>query len=141
MVAEAAALVESTLLGHLDKRTQRRLLDQGTRRIYAPGEVIVREGDAASAFYLVLRGRVEITRLIDGVSTKLGEQGAGSFFGEMALLEDHPRTATVTAIEKTECLLVVAWEFTALMHEHPAITESLLRELVARIHRAEHHVL
>lgn len=133
-------LRDSALLGGLDGRTQRQLLEQGARRTYQPGEVIVRQGDTATALYLVLRGRVEINRESDGAVVRLGEQGPGTFFGELALIEEHARTASVTAKEETECLLIVAWEFTALMHEYPQITEALLRELIARVHRQEHHV-
>ncbi len=133
-------LRESPLFAGVDHRTIHRVVEQATRRTYKAGDTIVRQGDAASALYLVLSGRVSISREMDGKESKLVEQGPGTFFGEMALIEDHPRTASVTAIEPTQCLLVVAWEFTALMHAHPSVVEALFRELVTRTHRQEHHV-
>ncbi len=135
-----SALRDAGLFSGVDARTVSRVARQGTLRSYAPGEVIIRQGDAASAFYLILKGRVAVAQEANGQVNQLGTQEPGSFFGEMALIEDHPRTASVTAIEPTECFLMVAWEFTALMHEHPSVTEALLRELITRIHRREHHV-
>ena len=69
----------------------------------------------------------------------IGELGSGSFFGELALIEEHARSATVVAVEPTECLLFPAWEFTALLEEHPEIAVPIMRELITRIHRREHH--
>jgi CRP-like cAMP-binding protein len=135
-----SALHETRLFSSVDDRTVSRLAAQGTVRTYEPGQVIVKQGDAASAFYIILRGRVAVAQEVDGQVRQLGTQESGSFFGEMALIEDHPRTASVTAVEATECFLMVAWEFTSLMHEHPSVTEALLRELITRIHRREHHV-
>jgi CRP/FNR family transcriptional regulator, cyclic AMP receptor protein len=135
-----SALRDAGLFSGVDARTVARVARQGTLRSYAPGEVIIRQGDAASAFYLILKGRVAVAQEANGQVNQLGTQEPGSFFGEMALIEDHPRTASVTAIEPTECFLMVAWEFTALMHEHPSVTEALLRELITRIHRREQQV-
>jgi CRP-like cAMP-binding protein len=133
-------LSESTLLEGVDRATLRRIAEQGLCRQYQPGQTIVKQGDAASALYLLLSGKVRVDREHDGIVEHVVDLGQGAFFGEMALIEDHPRTASVTAVEPTECLLIVAWEFTALMHEFPRVTEALLRELITRVHRLEHHV-
>ena len=62
----------------------------------------------------------------------------GDFFGELALIEDHPRTASVLAVEETECILFVAWEFTALLKEHPQMAVPIMNALIKRLHRREH---
>jgi CRP/FNR family cyclic AMP-dependent transcriptional regulator len=134
------ALRRAGLFSGVDDRTVARVATQGTVRTYEPGQVIIKQGDAASAFYIILHGRVMVTQEVDGQVRELGTQEFGTFFGEMALIEDHPRTASVTAMEETTCFLMVAWEFTSLMHAYPAVTEALLRELITRIHRREHHV-
>ena len=54
-------------------------------------------------------------------------------------LEEHPRSATVIATEPTDCLLFPAWEFTALLEEHPVIALPIMRALIGRLHRREHH--
>lgn len=123
------------LLSGLETRVQKRLAEIGKRRTYQAEEVIVREGTTATALYIVLSGHARVERN----GTKVAEVGAGDFFGELALIEEHPRTATVTATEPTDCLLFPAWEFTSLLGEHPEIAVPIMRELIARSHRAEHH--
>jgi CRP-like cAMP-binding protein len=134
-------LAEVPLFAELDARTRRRLGEQGTRRTYGPGEYIVRQGDPASAFYVVLDGRIAVEQETDGVIATLTELGRYAFFGEVALIESTPRTASVKAIAETECLLLPAWEFTALVKEYPEVADVVLHELIRRLHRKEHQVL
>jgi CRP/FNR family transcriptional regulator len=123
------------LLAGLDPRTRRRLAETGKRRTYGADEDIVREGSTGTALYIVLSGTARVVR---GGET-LGEVRAGDFFGELALIEEHPRSASVIAATETECLLFPAWEFTALLEEHPAIAVPIMRALIQRLHRREHH--
>ena len=123
------------LLAGLDARIRRRLAETGKRRTYAADEDIVREGSTGTALYIILSGRARVVR---GGET-LGEVSAGDFFGELALIEEHPRSASVIAETETECLLFPAWEFTALLEEHPEVAVPIMRALIARIHRREHH--
>lgn len=123
------------LLAGLDPRIRRRLAETGKRRTYGPDEEIVREGSTGTALYIVLSGTARVVR---GGET-LGEVRAGDFFGELALIEEHPRSASVIAATETECLLFPAWEFTALLEEHPDIAVPIMKALIARLHRREHH--
>lgn len=123
------------LLAGVEPKVRKRLADIGKRRTYAADEAIVREGSTGTAFYIVLSGRARVER--DG--SVIGQLGAGDFFGELALIEEHPRSATVVASEETDCLLFPAWEFTALLEEHPEIAVPIMRELITRLHRREHH--
>ncbi|HZS01100.1 MAG TPA: cyclic nucleotide-binding domain-containing protein [Chloroflexota bacterium] len=90
------------------------ILDHLRTEEYPAGAVIIRQGDPGDRFYLVRRGRVAISRrLDDGTEHVLAEQGPGEYFGEMALLSDAPRTATVRALEP-----VVLWSLDkASFHE------------------------
>ena len=128
-------LASVPLLAGLEARVRRRLAAIGTQRRYAAGETIVGEGSTGTALYVVLRGAVRVER----GGERIGELGAGDFFGELALLEKHPRSASVISQEETECLLFPAWEFTALLEEHPEIAVPIMRALIARLHRREHH--
>lgn len=128
-------LASVPLLAGLEPRVRRRLADIGKRRTYPPDEVIVREGSTGTALYIVLRGRARVERS----GETLGEIKSGDFFGELALIEEHPRSATVVATEETDCLLFPAWEFTSLLEEHPEIAVPIMRALIARLHRREHH--
>jgi CRP-like cAMP-binding protein len=129
-------LASVPLLADLDRRTLKRLAEQGKRRTYAPGEVVIREGDTASALYIIIKGRVRVERH-DSAEGPVGELRAGDFFGELALIEERPRSATIVATEETECVLFVAWEFTALLKEHPEMAVPMMNALIARLHRRE----
>jgi CRP/FNR family transcriptional regulator len=131
------ALAATPLLASVDRKTIKRLAAQGKHRAYEPGDAIVKEGSPASAFYIILTGRVHIER--GDSSGRLGELGPGDFFGELALIEDHPRSATIIADEPTDCILFVAWEFTALLKENPQMAMVLLMAMIRVLHRREHH--
>ncbi|MBI2123110.1 MAG: cyclic nucleotide-binding domain-containing protein [Armatimonadetes bacterium] len=98
-------------------------------RVYEPGAVIVKQGDPGVGFFLVADGTVEVTH--DG--HKLREMGAGEFFGEMALMEERVRTATVTAKTQTRCLQLVRWDFRAMLKENPDLAVRMLEVVVRRL--------
>ncbi len=102
-------------------------------RKHAKGEMIVKEGDQAVAFYVIVSGRVGITK--DG--EQLAELGPNSFFGEMALLDGYPRSTSVVALEDTECLAMTRWDFTAELRATPNIAVALLPILSKRIRELE----
>jgi CRP/FNR family cyclic AMP-dependent transcriptional regulator len=131
-------LASVPLFSSLDKRTLNRLEEQGTRRVYAGGEPIIRQGNPASALYVIVRGKVRVHEGGEDGQT-IGQLHPGDFFGELALIEDHPRTASVTAVDETECVLFVTWEFTALLKEFPAMAVPIMNALIERLHRREHH--
>lgn len=130
-------LASAPLLANLDKRIIKQLAERGVRRTYEPGEWIIRQDEPASALYVILRGRARAVK--DGEKDRTPtELYAGDFFGELALIEDHRRTASVKAVEETECILFVAWEFTALLKEHPVMAVPIMNALIKRLHRREH---
>ena len=131
----AQQLARVPLLADLDDRVRRRLAEVGKRRTYAADDTIVKEGSTGTALYIILSGRARVER----EGSTLGELSAGDFFGELALIEEHPRSATVVAAADTDCLLFPAWEFTALLKEHPEIAVPIMRALIGRLHRREHH--
>ena len=133
-LAETFATVP--LLSSLDSRTLKRLAQDAKRRTYAPGKVIIKQDSPASALYVILRGRVRVDKLA-GTEGEALATTPGDFFGELALIEDNPRSATITAVDETECALFVAWEFTALLKEHPQIAVPIMYALIERLHRHE----
>jgi CRP-like cAMP-binding protein len=100
---------------------------------FAPGQIIVTQGSPGQAFYLILEGHVEILR--DGVS--LGAFAVGDFFGEMSLLDQAPRSATIRAIADTRCLMLSSWDFKNLLDRHPSIAIKLLEVLSRRLRAAD----
>ena len=130
-----AQLASVPLLAGLDDRVRRRLAQIGKRRTYAADEAIVKERTTGTALYVILSGRVRVER----GGNQVGELAAGDFFGELALIEEEPRSASVIAVDETECLLFPAWEFRALLDEQPQIAVAIMRALIERIHRQERH--
>ena len=128
-------LASVPLLAGLDRRIRRRLAETGKRRTYAQDAEIVREGSNGTALYIILRGEGRVER----GGERLGALSAGDFFGELALIEEHPCSASVIAATETECLLFPAWEFSALLQEHPEIAVPIMRALIQRLHKREHH--
>ncbi len=107
-------------------------------RVYEPGAAIVKQGDPGLGFFLIKQGRVEVTH--DG--HRIRDLGPGEFFGEMALMEERVRTATVTAKQRTTCLQLVRWDFRALLKEHPDMAVRMLEVVVKRLreHPVEHEL-
>lgn len=103
---------------------------------FQPAQIIVTQGTPGQAFYLILEGRVEIIR--DGQS--LGAFGPGDFFGEMSLLDQAPRSATIKAIDATNCLMLSSWDFKALLEKHPSIAVKLLEVLSRRLRVADERI-
>ncbi|HEX4047757.1 MAG TPA: cyclic nucleotide-binding domain-containing protein [Elusimicrobiota bacterium] len=109
-------------------------------RTYRPGEVIFMEGDIGRALFIMESGRVELTRRgADGQPVVLYTLKPGEFFGEMALLESLPRSATATAAENTRLHLLYRTKLDALLQSEPRIGVSIMghlaRLLSARLRR------
>lgn len=101
------------------------------RRRLAPGEILFREGEVGSELYLVRSGRMgSWVAQADGTRRDLYEFLAGDQFGEMAVIETAPRTATCYAKEPTELYVLAAIDFYRLVWEHPVIGVKLLASLV-----------
>ncbi len=110
-------------------------------RTYRPGEVVFVEGDIGRALFILESGSVELTRRgADGKPVVLYALKPGEFFGEMALLESLPRSATATATETSRLHLLYRSKLEALLHAEPrvgaAIMGHLARLLSARLRRA-----
>ena len=110
-------------------------------RTYRAGEVVFVEGDIGRALFILESGKVEITRAgPDGAPIVLYTLVPGEFFGEMALLESLPRSATATAVEPSRLHLLYRTKLDVLLHANPrigvAIMGHLARLLSARLRRA-----
>jgi CRP/FNR family cyclic AMP-dependent transcriptional regulator len=133
----AGVLASVPMFRHLGTRQRIRLAQHFCRRGYRAGEVIVRQGDTSLSFYVVLSGAVRIIRHSDGAGVAIVEEGTGSFFGEMGVIDDLPRAATVVALEPTECALLAKWDFQRELKAEPGIALDLISVLNARIRALE----
>lgn len=96
------------------------------------GTVIAREGEPGIGLFVIVTGEAEVT--IGG--SKRATLRGGDFFGEVALLDGGPRTATVTATKDMELLGITEWVFRGLMHEHPSIALKTLQAVAGRLRDA-----
>jgi CRP-like cAMP-binding protein len=137
-MAHEEALAAVPLFSRLSRKDLSRLGRAVVERKYKPGETIVKEGEQAVAFFIVTKGRAEVLSGAEsGQPTRLSEFGAGEWFGEMALLEGVPRTATVRAVDDVECLVLSRWDFVAELRTNPHIAVGMLPILSQRLREAD----
>lgn len=136
----AAGQIEETLgrvalFSRLNGRQRARLARLATTRDYKAGATIVRQGDTSMSLYVVLSGSIRVHRESEGGggAVEVERLGHGGAFGEMGLIEDEPRAATVVADEPTTCALLAKWDFQNELREDPEIALSLLPVLTGRI--------
>ena len=126
-------LGEVPLFDGLPKRQLRRIAKLARIRRFAAGSVLVRAGDPGRSFYVLLDGEAKVAR--PGVRSR--RLGVGDYFGEMALLDDAPRSADVVADGEVLALTIDRPGFTKLLRAEPALCLTLLRTLAGRLRAAE----
>ena len=97
------------------------------------GEVITTEGRSGVGFFLIEDGNATVSLRGEIVRTL----GPGEHFGEIALIDEGPRSATVTATTDLRCRGLAAWEFKSFVQEHPEVAWPLLETLASRLRDAE----
>ena len=101
---------------------------------FAPGQVIIRENEMGDLFYVITEGHVEITiRDADGSDVILHEAGAGSFFGELSMLTNEPRSARVRAVDPVTTLVLERDDFFEFLRTHTHAAIDVLVELGGRL--------
>lgn len=132
-------LAENTIFGQLENDVRKKIADQFTLVRVKANEIIVREGETDRNFYLIKQGSFEVSSTPPGGGEPiiLAELGAGDFFGEIALIGDTPRTATVSSKCEGELLNSEAEAMEGLMKDYPQILAALQN---SRKERAENAV-
>ena len=126
------------LFQNLDNRHLEHLAKRMIEREYAAGQAIVEQGQGGEGFFVIVSGKAEAFRQrADGVKVEVNKFGATDFFGELALLDDGMRTASVTATETTKCLALTRWDFLSALRESDVeMSIVILQELATRFRRA-----
>ena len=117
----------------LDDKILKKISDACIVRQFTRNETIVRQGEMGLGLYVIAHGRVKVDREERGVRIQVAELGPEQFFGEMSLLDNKPRSATVTGIEDSECLLLTRDSFVKLMNKYPEIPIRMARVLAERL--------
>jgi CRP-like cAMP-binding protein len=129
----ADVLAEVPLFAGMSTRQVRRIARLGNAARFDAQTPIVEAGDPGEAFYVILTGRAEVRR----PRKPTAELGPGAYFGEMALLDGAPRSATVVAKRETVCLVLGRRPFAKMLKEEPALASALLRALAGRVRELE----
>jgi CRP-like cAMP-binding protein len=110
-------------------------------RTYEPGQVIIREGEHGDSAYFIHSGRVEVTKTLEGKSLHLAYLGDGEIFGEMSMVDEKPRSATVTVIADSEITEIHRDDFFHSFQTDPQIATKVLSGLFERLREADRLLL
>ncbi len=131
MTDTADLLAGVPLLSGLDRKHLDRLARDFTDRTFPAGTVVVRQGDEHGiGFFVVAEGEGVIT--VDG--KEVGTVGPGSYFGEVALISDRVRTATVTATTDLRCKDMTLWDFRSFVQGDAEVAWKLLQHVGGMLH-------
>lgn len=129
----AAALQRVQLFAEMDRRQAAQIARLLKERRYAKGETVIMEGSGGAAFFVIESGEVSVS--VKG--TPRATLGPGAHFGELALIDGGPRSATVVAETDLLCYALTFWEFRPLVEGNGAIGWKLLQALAKRLREAE----
>lgn len=104
---------------------------------YQHGEIVVRQGDEAYCMFVIQAGRAEVIVEDGGSGTLVDVMGPGEVFGEMAILDPQPRTATIRALGTLRALTIDKKTFLRRVQEDPTLALSILRSLSARVKKLD----
>jgi CRP-like cAMP-binding protein len=122
-------LSEVPLFSACSQDELRRLARRTTDIPVTDGQVLTKESERGLEFFVIVAGRAKVTRR----GRKVGELGPGDFFGELALLIDAPRNATVTAVTPMEAIVLSRREFDAALAEAPRMTRKIMTGMAKRL--------
>ncbi len=125
------------LFAGLSKKELERVAAVGSEVDVAAGKVIMEQGHSGADAFVVLKGGFEVRRN----GRRLAALTAGDIFGELALLDDGPRSATVVCTETGSVLVISRGQFKAVLDEIPVLSHKLLASMAARIRNLDHTVL
>jgi CRP-like cAMP-binding protein len=131
-------LAEVSIFSHMKKRDLKRIAKLAKHEVFDEGDVIIKEGDRDGRLFVIIRGEAEVVKNL-GRKNRLNQRTMDpkSYFGEMALIDDLVRTASVVAKKETEVLTLNQLNLRQEMGKYPAIAVELLQMLSRRIRALE----
>lgn len=140
-MADTTLILQQVFSG-LEGPDLRALREVVVRRRVPSGTVICREGEIEHEFYIISEGNVAITKQLgDGEQHILAVKNPGEFFGEIALVERKPRTATVTAVVETELLAITEETFQRVLARSPIVALTILRHVSSSLRQADRQTI
>ena len=121
------------LFADLDKRELQGLASSMKERTFNTGQTIASEGQTGIGFFVIAEGSAKVTQGDEERATL----GPGDYFGEMALIDEGIRSATITAVTDLTCYGMTPWEFKPFVDEHPEVAWTLLKNMTRRLREAQ----
>jgi CRP/FNR family cyclic AMP-dependent transcriptional regulator len=135
---DAEILSRVALFSLMKKRDLKRIAKLAKHHLYEKGDLIVREGERDGRLFVIISGHVSVVKDLGGSSEKtLRVLRSDNYFGEMALIDDYVRTASVVANDRTEVLSLDQWNIREEIRKYPAIAIELLQTLGRRLRAVE----
>lgn len=110
-----------------------RLADATVEFAFEADQAIVQQGQVGNGLYIVVSGGVSIV----AGSDELARLGPGEFFGELSVIDQQPRAASVYAVGDTICLALASWDLMAVLEQEPRVAVNMLKSLAARLRMAD----
>jgi len=133
MQTEETLLKNIPVFETLDATSLKKLAKLSTRKRYKKGAIIIKEGELGNSLFIILEGEVEVVKAEKRTKKTFASLKPFDFFGEMAILENKPRSATVIARKDSTFLIVCKSDFEKLIVKHPNISFEIMKTLSARI--------
>ncbi|HEX7733242.1 MAG TPA: cyclic nucleotide-binding domain-containing protein [Ktedonobacteraceae bacterium] len=132
-------LASVELFSGLDKKELHHIANSCQERKYTAGTALMKQGSTGAGLFVITAGHVKITKETDPdhAEVEVATAGPGEVLGEMALLDDLPRSANVIATEDVTALLLPIWDFRAALRGNPDIALKLLAALTHRLRAVE----
>ena len=132
---EVQSLRQVPMFRDIDPARLKLLAFTSERVNFAEGQKFFQQGDAADAAYVVLQGKADVTIDSPGGDIKVAELGQNAIVGEMGILSDSPRSATIVAAAPTTALRIDKRVFLELLTQFPQMSIAVMRELAARLEK------
>ncbi len=134
MDTESIPLSNVPLFSGLSEQEIQAISHHAVTKRFIKNTVVINEGDNSDSLYVILSGRVKIYLSDeDGKEVILNNQGPGDYFGELALIDEAPRSASVMTTEDCKLSIINKHDFAACLKNHPEIALSLIKDLSARM--------
>ena len=132
---EVQSLRQVPMFRDIDPARLKLLAFTSERVQFSPGQRFFVQGDAADAAYVILDGKADVTLNTPTGEIKVAELGRNALVGEMGILSDNPRSATITAAQPTVALRIDKRVFLELLTQFPQMSIAVMREIATRLER------
>ena len=121
------------LFSNLNEKALKAIAKACVEKSFSKGEAIVEQGKGGIGLFMIVSGSAKVVKkTAGGAEFEVAIQGPGDFIGEIAVFDDAPRSASVIALEDTECLVLASWHFKTIMRLNPEIALEVVSVLVKR---------